>query len=189
MAQPPNASILDQFADLEDPRVERTRRHKLLDIIAIAICATICGPRRFKLPEHMPADEPETENDIHENSPSVVPPWQLPPGDEDYATCGDDVEPGILLHDDRELSPGRIGPKVQVSRLNLLHISVPGEEGRSGQEGGAHGQTDQKPLRVSIYADRRVPQEWMPLSVTSRTRAESLSMWLGDWHRYWSSPI
>lgn len=43
MAQPPNVSILDQFAGLEDPRVERTRRHKLLDIIAIAICATICG--------------------------------------------------------------------------------------------------------------------------------------------------
>ena len=43
MAQPPNVSILDQFAGLEDLRVERTRRHKLLDIIAIAICATICG--------------------------------------------------------------------------------------------------------------------------------------------------
>lgn len=26
-----------------DPRVERTKRHKLLDIIIIAICGTICG--------------------------------------------------------------------------------------------------------------------------------------------------
>ena len=26
-----------------DPRIERSKRHKLLDIIAIAICATICG--------------------------------------------------------------------------------------------------------------------------------------------------
>ena len=47
MAQPPKATILDHFADLDDPRVERTRRHKLVDIIAIAIaiaiCATICG--------------------------------------------------------------------------------------------------------------------------------------------------
>ena len=43
MAQPPKATILDHFTDLDDPRVERTRRHKLVDIIAIAICATICG--------------------------------------------------------------------------------------------------------------------------------------------------
>ncbi len=43
MAQPPKATILDHFAELDDPRVERTRRHKLVDILAIAICATICG--------------------------------------------------------------------------------------------------------------------------------------------------
>ncbi len=38
MAQRPNATILDHFTDLDDPRVERTRRHKLVDILAIAIC-------------------------------------------------------------------------------------------------------------------------------------------------------
>ena len=43
MAQSSKATILDHFAELEDPRVERTRRHKLVDILAIAICATICG--------------------------------------------------------------------------------------------------------------------------------------------------
>ena len=43
MAESHHVSILDHFADLDDPRVERTRRHKLVDIIAIAICATICG--------------------------------------------------------------------------------------------------------------------------------------------------
>ena len=43
MAQPPKATILDHFADLDDPRVERTQRHKLVDILAIVICATICG--------------------------------------------------------------------------------------------------------------------------------------------------
>ena len=43
MVQPPDATILEHFADLDDPRVERTRRHKLVDIIAIAICATVCG--------------------------------------------------------------------------------------------------------------------------------------------------
>ena len=43
MAQAPKATVLDHFAQLDDPRVERTRRHKLVDILAIAICATICG--------------------------------------------------------------------------------------------------------------------------------------------------
>ena len=43
MAQSPKATILDHFAELDDPRVERTRHHKLVDILAIAICATICG--------------------------------------------------------------------------------------------------------------------------------------------------
>lgn len=36
-------SVLDYFAELPDPRVARSRRHSLLDIIAIALCAAICG--------------------------------------------------------------------------------------------------------------------------------------------------
>ncbi len=36
-------SIREQFATLEDPRVERTKQHQLLDIITIALCAVICG--------------------------------------------------------------------------------------------------------------------------------------------------
>ena len=36
-------SILEHFAELPDPRMERTRLHKLGDILAIAICAVICG--------------------------------------------------------------------------------------------------------------------------------------------------
>ena len=37
------ASIMDYFETLEDPRIDRCKRHQLLDIIAIAICAVICG--------------------------------------------------------------------------------------------------------------------------------------------------
>ena len=37
------ASIMDHFRNSEDPRIERSKRHQLLDIIAIAICAVICG--------------------------------------------------------------------------------------------------------------------------------------------------
>jgi predicted transposase YbfD/YdcC len=43
MGKQPNASIGQHFANLEDPRVERTKRHKLLDILVIAICAVVCG--------------------------------------------------------------------------------------------------------------------------------------------------
>jgi predicted transposase YbfD/YdcC len=31
------------FAAVEDPRVERTKRHKLIDILVIALCGVICG--------------------------------------------------------------------------------------------------------------------------------------------------
>src|SRR5271165_2571679 len=39
----PDLSIRTYFADLKDPRMERTRFHNLMDIVAIAICAVICG--------------------------------------------------------------------------------------------------------------------------------------------------
>jgi predicted transposase YbfD/YdcC len=35
--------LLRAFADLKDPRVNRTKRHLLSDILAVAICAIICG--------------------------------------------------------------------------------------------------------------------------------------------------
>jgi len=46
---PPSVSpsLLEYFADLPDPRIERCKRHQLLDIMAIAILATICGAEHF----------------------------------------------------------------------------------------------------------------------------------------------
>ena len=35
--------LLSQFEDLTDPRMERTKRHLLIDMVAIALCAAICG--------------------------------------------------------------------------------------------------------------------------------------------------
>jgi len=43
MNETPTAAISDHFARLEDPRIERTKLHELLDIIVIALCAIICG--------------------------------------------------------------------------------------------------------------------------------------------------
>jgi predicted transposase YbfD/YdcC len=36
-------SLMAHFERLDDPRVERTRKHDLLDLIAVALCAVICG--------------------------------------------------------------------------------------------------------------------------------------------------
>ena len=38
-----DTSIVECFGTLEDPRIDRCKRHQLLGIIAIAICAVICG--------------------------------------------------------------------------------------------------------------------------------------------------
>jgi predicted transposase YbfD/YdcC len=36
-----SAALIDHFADLQDPRVERSRRHDLLDILALTVCAVL----------------------------------------------------------------------------------------------------------------------------------------------------
>lgn len=36
-------SLCAHFASLPDPRIDRTKRHQLLDILTIAICAVLCG--------------------------------------------------------------------------------------------------------------------------------------------------
>ena len=41
--QSASISIIDHFASIDDPRMERTKKHKLGDIIAISICAVISG--------------------------------------------------------------------------------------------------------------------------------------------------
>ena len=40
-------SITDCFANVEDPRIERTKLHLLEDILALTICAVICGADTF----------------------------------------------------------------------------------------------------------------------------------------------
>ncbi|MEH1988998.1 ISAs1 family transposase [Nostoc sp.] len=39
----PKITIADHFALMEDPRIDRTKRHNLIDILTIALCAVICG--------------------------------------------------------------------------------------------------------------------------------------------------
>jgi predicted transposase YbfD/YdcC len=43
MSEKPMAAIEEYFGRVTDPRIERTKEHKLMDILVIAICAVICG--------------------------------------------------------------------------------------------------------------------------------------------------
>jgi predicted transposase YbfD/YdcC len=48
MAGTVNASIVEHFQTLEDPRIERTKKHKLLDILVIAVCPLLTGGEGFQ---------------------------------------------------------------------------------------------------------------------------------------------
>ena len=41
------ASLVEQFRALPDPRINRTRRHELIDILVIGICTLLCGGESF----------------------------------------------------------------------------------------------------------------------------------------------
>jgi predicted transposase YbfD/YdcC len=43
MQSKPRYGLADYFAEIKDPRMERRKRHKLIDIIAVAICGVVCG--------------------------------------------------------------------------------------------------------------------------------------------------
>jgi predicted transposase YbfD/YdcC len=38
-----SAALLEHFRDLADPRIDRNKEHKLIDVLVIAICAILCG--------------------------------------------------------------------------------------------------------------------------------------------------
>ena len=48
MADPVNASIVTHFESLKDPRIERTKKHHLLDILVIALCTLLTGGEGFQ---------------------------------------------------------------------------------------------------------------------------------------------
>ena len=48
MADTVNASIGEHFQTLEDPRIERTKKHLLLDILIIAVCTLLTGGEGFR---------------------------------------------------------------------------------------------------------------------------------------------
>ena len=43
-----NCSLISHFSIIKDPRIDRTKRHKLIDILTIAICAIISNADNFE---------------------------------------------------------------------------------------------------------------------------------------------
>ena len=48
MTVPVNASIVTHFQTLEDPRIARTQKRHLLDILVIAVCTLLTGGEGFQ---------------------------------------------------------------------------------------------------------------------------------------------
>jgi predicted transposase YbfD/YdcC len=51
MAKPSPVALLEQFASVPDPRIERHRWHKLSDILLIAVCAVLSGAESYPASE------------------------------------------------------------------------------------------------------------------------------------------
>src|SRR5687767_4955824 len=47
MAETQSLALLDHLTLLEDPRLDRQKRHELVDIVFIAVCAAIAGANDF----------------------------------------------------------------------------------------------------------------------------------------------
>jgi predicted transposase YbfD/YdcC len=43
MEEPRSAALVEHFRALADPRIDRHKEHKLIDILVIAVCAILCG--------------------------------------------------------------------------------------------------------------------------------------------------
>ena len=48
MEKPPRLDLITMIREFEDPRIDRTRWHNLVDILGIAICALWCGADSFE---------------------------------------------------------------------------------------------------------------------------------------------
>jgi predicted transposase YbfD/YdcC len=70
--------LASYFAEIEDPRIERTKQHKLLDIIIIAICGMVCGAEGWVGIEEFGTEKEEWLKTI----------WELPNGIPSHDTFG-----------------------------------------------------------------------------------------------------
>lgn len=43
MEEQRSAALLEHFGELADPRIDRPKEHKRIEVLVIAICALLCG--------------------------------------------------------------------------------------------------------------------------------------------------
>jgi predicted transposase YbfD/YdcC len=48
----PTASIVEYFASVPDPRIQRSQRHPLASVLVLSLCAVVCGADSFVAIEH-----------------------------------------------------------------------------------------------------------------------------------------
>jgi predicted transposase YbfD/YdcC len=66
METQPILSLEEVFGGIQDPRIDRTKLHKLIDIIIIAICAVICGAEGWEEIEQFGKEKQEWLENILE---------------------------------------------------------------------------------------------------------------------------
>jgi hypothetical protein len=127
MTDKPSASISDHFGSLEDPRIDRTKRHALLDIIVSALCAVICGADGWVEVELFGNSHWGIENALH---------WVL----------------DIAFNEDHRRSPARTQRQwTGEVRCPPAHCPQPAQTGEDGQ--GRHpGQASQGWLGRALLA-------------------------------------
>ena len=59
-------SLEEIFGKIQDPRIDRTKLHKLIDIIILAICAVICGAEGWEEIEEFGKEKQEWLGNILE---------------------------------------------------------------------------------------------------------------------------
>lgn len=64
-------SLEESFQKIQDPRIDRTKLHKLIDIIIIAICAVICGAEGWEEIEQFGKEKQEWLENILELSNGI----------------------------------------------------------------------------------------------------------------------
>ncbi len=43
-----DCALIRHFSQREDPRIDRQKKHMLIDVVVIAICSTLCGGTSFE---------------------------------------------------------------------------------------------------------------------------------------------
>ena len=88
--QPPK-TLVEHFSSITDPRIDRTKRHKLIDILVISICATICGADGWEEVELFSQSKPDWFKSFLELPNGI-------PSDDTFRRVLGRIDPGQFQH-------------------------------------------------------------------------------------------